>query len=43
MAEDLTGLIAQLRAVGGDTTAIEVKSAAGGLPESMSQIGRAHV
>jgi ATP-dependent DNA helicase RecG len=37
LAEDLTELIAQLRAVGGDTTAIEVKSAAGGLPESMSQ------
>jgi ATP-dependent DNA helicase RecG len=37
MAEDLTDLITQLRALGGDTAAVEVKSAAGGLPESISQ------
>ena len=35
-AEDLTGLISELRAAGGDTAAVEVKSAAGGLPSSIT-------
>jgi hypothetical protein len=30
-AEDLTDLIGELRAAGGDTAAVEVKSAGGGL------------
>ena len=33
---DIVGLVASLRAAGGDTTAIEVKSAAGGLPQSLT-------
>lgn len=36
MAIDLSSPIAELRATGGDTTSIEVKSAAGGLPESLT-------
>lgn len=35
-AEDLTGLISELRAAGGDTAAVEIKSAAGGLPSSIT-------
>ncbi len=35
--EDLTSLVAQLRASGGDNSAIEVKSAAGGLPQSLTE------
>ena len=35
-AEDLTGLISDLRTAGGDTAAVEVKSAAGGLPSSIT-------
>jgi ATP-dependent DNA helicase RecG len=35
-AEDLTDLISELRAAGGDTAAVEVKSAAGGLPLSIT-------
>ena len=35
-AEDLDDLISQLRATGGDTASVEVKSAAGGLPASIS-------
>jgi ATP-dependent DNA helicase RecG len=31
---DITELIASIRAAGGDTTAVEVKSAAGGIPQS---------
>jgi hypothetical protein len=34
--EDLDGLIRELRAAGGDTASVEVKSAAGGLPTSIS-------
>lgn len=33
---DITELIASLRAAGGDTTAVEVKSAAGGIPQSLA-------
>lgn len=33
---DITDTVARLRAAGGDTTQIEVKSAAGGLPQSLS-------
>ena len=36
MAVDLIELVARLRAMGGDTTSVEVKSAAGGLPESLT-------
>lgn len=36
MAVDLIALVARLRAMGGDTTSVEVKSAAGGLPESLT-------
>ncbi|WP_328708220.1 ATP-binding protein [Microbispora hainanensis] len=36
MPEDVSHLIDELRAAGGDSTAIEVKSAAGGLPESLT-------
>jgi len=36
MAEDLSALAAELRASGGDNTSIEVKAAAGGLPESLT-------
>lgn len=36
MAQDLSSLVADLRLAGGDTTSIEVKSAAGGLPESLA-------
>jgi len=36
MATNLDQMIAGLRAAGGDTTEIEVKSAAGGLPESLT-------
>ena len=39
-AEDLTGLISELRAAGGDTAAVEVKSAAGGLPSSITSTGK---
>jgi ATP-dependent DNA helicase RecG len=35
-AEDLDDLIGELRAAGGDTAAVEVKSAAGGLPSSIT-------
>src|ERR1035441_1331050 len=35
-AEDLTGLISELRAAGGDAGGVEVKSAAGGLPSSIT-------
>jgi len=35
-AEDLTGLLSELRAAGGDTAAVEVKSAASGLPSSIT-------
>ena len=34
--EDLDGLVRELRATGGDTASVEVKSAAGGLPASIS-------
>ena len=34
--EDLTDLIGELRAAGGDTASVEVKSAAGGLPLSIT-------
>ena len=33
---DITDLVASLRATGGDTTAVEVKSGAGGLPQSLT-------
>lgn len=33
---DIDDLVASLRAAGGDTTAVEVKSAAGGLPQSLT-------
>jgi ATP-dependent DNA helicase RecG len=36
MAHDLSALVAGMRADGGDSTSIEVKSAAGGLPESLT-------
>lgn len=36
MTEDLSGLAAELRVSGGDNTSIEVKAAAGGLPESLT-------
>ncbi|MFF5075918.1 ATP-binding protein [Actinoplanes sp. NPDC000266] len=36
MPQDLDGLVRTLRASGGDSTAIEVKSAAGGLPLSLT-------
>jgi ATP-dependent DNA helicase RecG len=36
MTEDLSALTAELRASGGDNTSIEVKAAAGGLPESLT-------
>jgi ATP-dependent DNA helicase RecG len=35
MPQDLSSLAAELRLGGGDTTAIEVKAAAGGLPDSL--------
>jgi len=35
--QDLSGLIADLRELGGDLPEIEVKSAAGGLPESLTE------
>jgi ATP-dependent DNA helicase RecG len=34
-AEDLSNLISELRAAGGDSAAVEVKSAVGGLPQSL--------
>jgi ATP-dependent DNA helicase RecG len=34
--EDLDGLVRELRATGGDTASVEVKSSAGGLPASIS-------
>lgn len=37
MPEDLSALVAKLRATGGDTTSVEVKSASGGLPQSLTQ------
>jgi hypothetical protein len=37
-AEDMTDLIEELRAAGGDTAAVEVKSAAGGLPLSLHSL-----
>lgn len=37
MPEDLSELIASLRATGGDVTAVEVKSGAGGLPASLTE------
>src|SRR5450756_215403 len=33
---DITDLVTSLRAAGGDTTAVEVKSAAGGIPQSLA-------
>jgi ATP-dependent DNA helicase RecG len=36
MAQDLSSLVADLRLAGGDTTSVEVKSAAGGLPDSLT-------
>ena len=36
MTEDLSALVAELRATGGDNTSIEVKAAAGGLPDSLA-------
>jgi ATP-dependent DNA helicase RecG len=36
MTRDLSSLAAELRLGGGDTTAIEVKAAAGGLPDSLT-------
>jgi ATP-dependent DNA helicase RecG len=36
MSLDLSTLLARLRATGGDDTSVEVKSAAGGLPESLT-------
>ena len=33
---DISALVAQLRATGGDTAQVEVKAAAGGLPESLT-------
>ncbi|MEV1202446.1 ATP-binding protein [Microbispora rosea] len=36
MPADVSHLVDELRAAGGDTTALEVKSAAGGLPESLT-------
>ncbi len=36
MTQDLSSLAARLRLAGGDTTSIEVKAAAGGLPESLT-------
>ena len=36
MVLDLSTLVADLRAAGGDVTSVEVKSAAGGLPESLA-------
>ena len=35
-AEDLNALVAELRATGGDTPDVEVKAAAGGLPQSLT-------
>ncbi|MEK6721747.1 MAG: hypothetical protein AABZ33_13920 [Chloroflexota bacterium] len=37
MPEDLSALVAQLRAAGGDRTSVEVKSAGGGLPQSLTE------
>jgi len=36
MTEDLSALVAELRATGGDNTSIGVKAAAGGLPDSLA-------
>ncbi|HET9079556.1 MAG TPA: hypothetical protein VFO01_03445 [Trebonia sp.] len=36
MTQDLSSVAAELRLGGGDTTAIEVKAAAAGLPESLA-------
>lgn len=36
MATDLREMIAELRSAGGDCADIEVKSAAGGLPQSLT-------
>lgn len=36
MAPELDDLVAELRAAGGDSTSVEVKSAAGGLPQSLT-------
>lgn len=36
MPLDLSAVVARLRATGGDDTSVEVKSAAGGLPESLT-------
>ncbi|MBW4703805.1 helix-turn-helix domain-containing protein [Micromonospora sp. RL09-050-HVF-A] len=36
MTEDLADLVQTLRAAGGDTTSVEVKAAAGGLPVSLT-------
>ena len=36
MAQDLELLVADLRRAGGDTTSVEVKSAAGGLPDTLA-------
>jgi ATP-dependent DNA helicase RecG len=33
---DIADLVASLRAAGGDTTAVEVKSAAGGIPQTLA-------
>jgi ATP-dependent DNA helicase RecG len=35
MAQDLSALVGELRRVGGDSTSVEVKAAAGGLPDSL--------
>jgi ATP-dependent DNA helicase RecG len=36
MPDDLSHLIAELRSAGGDTAAVEVKSALGGFPQSLA-------
>jgi hypothetical protein len=36
MTEDLFALVTELRMTGGDNTSIEVKAAAGGLPDSLA-------
>jgi ATP-dependent DNA helicase RecG len=37
MMHDIAPLLAELRAIGGDTTRVEVKSGAGGLPDSLTR------
>lgn len=36
MPEDLSALVARLRTAGGDSTNVEIKSASGGLPDSLA-------